>query len=182
MTYQTRRAKLLRAQDELRRRNAEKPIYTKEDRIAEMRDPLPIRFARAVWRGRDCWEWQGWKDRHGYGRIQNAVKNEGKNFKIVWDAQMPDFDFWAIPKGPKNLDLSYKFLAFASDPKVMANQSKYIAYGPTHVDAIPHIAPDVLADLPTNPENMKTALTLDSRFWADHRDELQKRFNAWLAQ
>jgi putative spermidine/putrescine transport system substrate-binding protein len=116
------------------------------------------------------------------GRIQNAVKNEGKNFKIVWDAQMPDFDFWAIPKGPKNLDLSYKFLAFASDPKVMANQSKYIAYGPTHVDAIPHIAPDVLADLPTNPENMKNALTLDSRFWADHRDELQKRFNAWLAQ
>ena len=41
---------------------------------------------------------------------------------------------------------------------------------------------DVLADLPTNPENMKNALTLDSRFWADHRDELQKRFNAWLAQ
>ena len=66
--------------------------------------------------------------------------------------------------------------------KNVANQSKYIAYGPTHVDAIPHIAPDVLADLPTNPENMKTALTLDSRFWADHRDELQKRFNAWLAQ
>lgn len=116
------------------------------------------------------------------GRIYNAIKEDKKNFKIVWDAQMPDFDYWAIPKNPKNLDLSYKFIAYASDPKVMANQSKYISYGPTNVDAIPNIAPDVLKDLPTAPENMKTALTLDSRFWADNRDELEKRFNAWLAQ
>jgi putative spermidine/putrescine transport system substrate-binding protein len=116
------------------------------------------------------------------GRIFKAMKEDKKNFVIVWDAQMPDFDFWAIPKGAKNLDLSYKFLAYASDAKVMANQSKYISYGPTNVDAIPNIAPDVLKDLPTNPDNLKGALTLDSRFWADNRDELEKRFNAWLAQ
>jgi putative spermidine/putrescine transport system substrate-binding protein len=40
----------------------------------------------------------------------------------------------------------------------------------------------VLKDLPTAPENIKTALSTDAQFWADHGDELKKRFNTWLAQ
>jgi putative spermidine/putrescine transport system substrate-binding protein len=116
------------------------------------------------------------------GRIFNAVVNEGKHFKIVWDSQVPDYDFWVIPKGSKKLDLAYKFVAFASDAKVMANQSKYISYGPTNIDAIPNIAEDVLADLPTAPANTKTALVQDYYFWGDKGEELRKRFNTWLAQ
>lgn len=116
------------------------------------------------------------------GRIQKAIDVDKKNFKIVWDHQEPDFDYWVIPKGTPRLDAAYKFLAYASDPKVMANQSKYIAYGPTHADAIPFVAPEVLPNIPTAPENMKTALPIDARFWADNNDELLERFNAWLAQ
>ncbi len=116
------------------------------------------------------------------GRIFDAVKNQGKHFKIVWDGQVPDYDFWVIPKGTKKLDLAYKFLAYASDPKVMANQSKYISYGPTNKDAIANISEDILADLPTAPANMKTALVQDYYFWGDHGEELRKRFNTWLAQ
>jgi len=116
------------------------------------------------------------------GRIFNANRNEGKHFQIIWDHQVPDFDFWAIPKGTPRLDLAYKFVAYASSPEVMANQSKFISYGPTHVDAIPHIAPDVLKDLPTAPDNMATAIALDPQFWADNGEELRARFNNWLAQ
>ena len=32
------------------------------------------------------------------GRIYNANK-EGQNFKIVWDNQILDSNYWAIPKG-----------------------------------------------------------------------------------
>ncbi len=116
------------------------------------------------------------------GRIYDAAKKDGKNFKIVWDGQVPDYDFWVIPKGAKHPADSYKFMAFASDAANMANQSKYIAYGPTNIDAIPNIAPTVLADLPTAPENTKTALVQDYYFWGDHGEELRKRFNTWLAQ
>lgn len=116
------------------------------------------------------------------GRIYDANKNEGKNFVIVWDAQGFDFDYFAIPKGTPNLDAAYKFLAFASDPKVMATQSQYISYGPVHKDAIQFISPDILKDLPTAPENSYNVLHLDSYWWADHRDDLEKRFAAWLAQ
>ena len=115
------------------------------------------------------------------GRIYNANKQEGRHFKIVWDGQLQDFDLWAIPKGAKNLQASYDFIAFASDPTVMANQSKYISYGPTVKAAIPHIAPDVLKDLPTAPENSSNPLVANAEFWGDNGEQLRKRFNDWLA-
>lgn len=116
------------------------------------------------------------------GRIYGAVKNEGKNFKIVWNGQLPDFDLWAIPAGAKNLEASYAFIKYAMDAENMARQSQYISYGPTNVDALPKIAPDVLADLPTAPDNMKGAITLDPQYWGDNGEELDTRFNTWLAQ
>ncbi len=116
------------------------------------------------------------------GRIYDAAKKDGKNFKIVWDGQVPDYDFWVIPKGTKDVDGAYKFIKFASDPVNMSEQSKYISYGPTNVDAIPKITPAVLADLPTAPANTKTELVQDYFFWGDHGEELRKRFNTWLAQ
>jgi len=115
------------------------------------------------------------------GRIGNAIK-EGKNFKIVWDYQEFDWDYWTIPAGTKNIDMAYDFLKFASDPKNMSQQSKYIAYAPTHVDAIGLVDPAIAPTLPTFPDNMKTAITTDLLFWADNNEELTKRFNAWLAQ
>jgi len=115
------------------------------------------------------------------GRIGNAIK-EGKNFKIVWDYQEFDWDFWVIPAGTKNLDGAYDFVKFASDPKNMSQQSKYIAYAPTHKDAIALVDPAIAPTLPTYPDNMKTAIPTDLVFWADNNEELTKRFNAWLAQ
>ncbi|MEX0807470.1 MAG: ABC transporter substrate-binding protein [Dongiaceae bacterium] len=116
------------------------------------------------------------------GRFFDAAKNEGKNFVIVWDAQGFDFDYFAIPKGTPRLETAYKFLAYASDPEIMATQSQYISYGPVHQDAIQYIDPAILKDLPTAPENSANVLYVDSFWWADHREDLEKRFAAWLAQ
>lgn len=115
------------------------------------------------------------------GRIFNANK-EGKHFTIVWDAQAPDLDLWAIPKGAKNLDASYAFINYSTSPDVMKNQSKFISYGPTNTDALPLIDSAILKDLPTAPENMKTALPLNPQFWGDNGEQLRNRFNTWLAQ
>jgi putative spermidine/putrescine transport system substrate-binding protein len=116
------------------------------------------------------------------GRIYDAVKNNGKNFKIVWDGQGMDFNLWAIPSGSKKAEAARKFVAFTVEPDVMAEQSKYISYGPTLKAAIAKVPADILADLPTSPENSKNAFVVSSEFWADHDEELTERFNAWLAQ
>ena len=116
------------------------------------------------------------------GRIYDAVKNSGKNFKIVWDGQAQDFNLWAIPKGSKKLALAQKFVAFTVDPDVMAQQSKFISYGPTVKAAIAKVPADILADLPTAPRNTENAFVVSAQFWADHDEELTERFNKWLAQ
>lgn len=116
------------------------------------------------------------------GRIQTAISEEKKPFAVVWDGQALDFNSWAIPRGAKNLDASYAFIAFASDAEVMATQSKVSAYGPANTDAMTFIAPEVAATLPTSPDHMGNPLVYDVGFWGANGEALTLSFNNWLAQ
>lgn len=116
------------------------------------------------------------------GRIFNAVKEEGKNFIMVWDGQALDYDHFVIPKGHPEAELGYQFIAYASRPDIQKNQSKFISYGPTVKATVPLINPDILKDLPTAPENTQNYYVVNAAWWADHREELAERLNAWLAQ
>ena len=116
------------------------------------------------------------------GRIQNAIDKDKRPFAIVWDNQIVEYDMIAIPKGAKNLDLAYKYLAYAAEPEVSAQLGRHIPYGPVMADATPFVPKDVLSKLPTAPDHMKAYLVGDVEFWGDHGEDLVKRFNAWLAQ
>jgi putative spermidine/putrescine transport system substrate-binding protein len=116
------------------------------------------------------------------GRIQSAIDHDNRPFAIVWNDQIVEYDMIAIPKGAKNLDLAYKYLAYAAEPEVSAQLGRYIPYGPVLADATPFVPKDVLPKLPTAPDHMKTYLVGDVEFWGDHGEDLVKRFNAWLAQ
>ena len=115
------------------------------------------------------------------GRIYNANK-EGKQFRIVWDNQILDSNYWAIPKGAKNVKGSTDFIKFAVAPENLANMTKYIPYGPVRTTAAKFVAPADAANLPTSPQNLTTSLTLDNGFWGDKGDEIRKRFTTWISQ
>lgn len=115
------------------------------------------------------------------GRIYNANK-EGQDFRIVWDNQILDSNYWVIPKGAKNPEASLEFIRYAVEPQVLAGTTKYIPYGPVRASAAEFVTPEDAANLPTSPANMTVALTLDNAFWADNGDEIRKRFTTWLAQ
>ena len=121
------------------------------------------------------------------GRIFNAMAGEGKPFDIVWDGQIYDLDLWAVLKGAPNKDLAMEFLAFSTETEQLAAQASYISYGPARKSSASlvgsyHSNPDLAMgpEMPTAPENFKTALQNDFEFWADNQDELNERFNAWL--
>ena len=116
------------------------------------------------------------------GRIYNAIAKEGKNFKIVWDQQLAELDYWVIPKGTKKKDLALKFIAFATQPKRQGEQTKHISYSPTVKAALPYINPGILPHLPTNPENFKNALQVDTAFWIENLELLTEEFEGWLAK
>lgn len=114
------------------------------------------------------------------GRIFNANK-EGRAFGIVWDNQILDSNYWVIPKGAKDIEGSLAFIRFAVEPKVLAGIAKYIPYGPVRPTAAAEVAAEDAKNLPTSPANLTTSLTLDNAFWADHGDEIRKRFTTWLS-
>ncbi|AZO08451.1 MULTISPECIES: ABC transporter substrate-binding protein [unclassified Mesorhizobium] len=117
------------------------------------------------------------------GRIQNAIDNDKKPFKIVWNNQILEYDMIAIPKGARNPELAYKYLAYISDPKNNAKLASYITYGPVRTDAASFVAADALPKLPNAPDHLAGAyLVADTEFWGDYGEDLVKRFNAWLAQ
>lgn len=124
----------------------------------------------------------------GYnGRFFDAMVGEGKPFEIIWDGQYMDMDMFVIPKDAPNPEAAMEYLKFATDTQRLADQAKYIAYGPsrkssaalvgTYKDGTTEMAPH----MPTNPEYLKTAVMDDPEFWADHDAELTERFNSWLA-
>jgi putative spermidine/putrescine transport system substrate-binding protein len=122
------------------------------------------------------------------GRIFNAVAAEGKTFGIVWDSQIFDLDLWVIPKGAPNKEAALDFLAFSTATEQLAAQASYISYGPARKSSASlvgayHTNPDLAMgpEMPTAPENFGTAIQNDFEFWADNQDELNERFNAWLA-
>ncbi|MBL6932087.1 MAG: ABC transporter substrate-binding protein [Rhodospirillales bacterium] len=122
------------------------------------------------------------------GRIFGAVATEKKPFEIVWDGQVWDLDLWVIPKGAPNKADALKFVAFSTDTKRNAAQASWISYGPVRKSAAPLVGKhategiDMKPHMPTAPGNFKNALQNDFAFWADHADELNEKFSAWLAK
>lgn len=122
------------------------------------------------------------------GRIFNAAVAEGKSFEVVWDGQIMDFDLWAVPMGAPNKDLAMEFIAYSTDTQRLADQASWISYGPArkssgalvglYSDGVTEMAPH----MPTAAANLENALVSGFEFWADNSDELNERFNAWLAK
>ena len=115
------------------------------------------------------------------GRIATAQK-EGKNLKIVWSGNIYDADHWAIPKGTPKKDDAYKYIKFASQPENQKVFSSEITYGPTNLKAVAMLDPKAVADMPTAPANLKGAVASNTKFWVEHGEDLEQRFNAWAAK
>ncbi|WP_299838699.1 ABC transporter substrate-binding protein [uncultured Paracoccus sp.] len=124
----------------------------------------------------------------GYnGRFFDAMVGEKKPFTIIWDGQYMDLDMFAIPKGSPNPEAAMAYLKYATDTQRLADQAKYIAYGPSRKSSAALVGmykdgtTEMGPHMPTNPDHMTSAVMDDPEFWADHDAELSEQFNAWLA-
>ncbi len=116
------------------------------------------------------------------GRITGINRTEGKNFKVVWPGSIYAVDSWVVLKDAANKDAAQDFIAFASLPENQSKLPKYVAYGLPNKAAAAEVPADLAKDLPTNPENMTEAISLNTDFWIDNAETLTQRFNAWLAK
>ncbi len=122
------------------------------------------------------------------GRLFAAIEEEKQPIAMMWEWQVFDLDGWVIPKGGKNIEEVKKLVYFATDTQRLADQAKYISYGPTRKSSAPLVGKhaelgiDMAPHMPTDPKNAAKTLLFNYEWWADHRAELDERFQAWLAQ
>lgn len=122
------------------------------------------------------------------GRIFDAQVVDRKPFGVIWDGEMMDLDVWAIVKGAPHRERAFDFLKFSTDTQRLADQARWIAYAPARKSSLPLVSTHaergvaMMPYMPTAPENMTNAVYLDHRWWADRQDEINQRWNAWLAR
>ena len=122
------------------------------------------------------------------GRLFSVIEEEHQPIAMLWDWQVYDLDGWIVPTGTKHLDAVKKFVRFATDTQRLADQAKYISYGPARKSSAPLVGKhatlgiDMGPHMPTDPKNAKTTLLYNYEFWADNRDDLDAKFQAWLNQ
>lgn len=125
----------------------------------------------------------------GYnGRLFEAIEVDKQPIKMLWDGQAIQLDGWVVPKGGKNTAEVMKYLRWATDTQRLADQAKYISYGPLRASSAPMVGKhadlgiEMGPHMPTAPANMKGAFFYDFEWWADNKDDMAERFESWLAR
>jgi len=124
------------------------------------------------------------------GRLFSLIEEQKQPVGMAWDWQMFDLDGWVIPAGlPEDrLEAVKKFVYFATDTQRLADQAKYISYGPARKSSAPLVGKhatlgiEMAPHMPTDPNNAKNTFVNNYNWWADYRDDLDAQFQAWLAK
>ena len=124
------------------------------------------------------------------GRLFSAIEEQDQPIAMMWDAQVFDLDGWIVPTGlPEDrLARVMDFLRFATDTQRLADQAKYISYGPARESSAPLVGEhaelgiEMAPHMPTDPDNAANTFLYNYEFWADYRDDIDAKFQAWLAQ
>ncbi len=121
------------------------------------------------------------------GRIFNAQILENQSFVIVWDGQLLSIGQISIVAGTPRLEDALKYIMFATSAESLSRVSNRISYSPARKSGAPLVTTHVTAGvdmephMPASPANAAHALHYDWTWWADHQDEMNERFSAWLA-
>ena len=124
------------------------------------------------------------------GRLFSVIEEQKQPVAMLWDAQVFDLDGWIIPAGlsEERKQQALDYIMFATDTQRLADQAKYISYGPARKSSAPLVGQhaelgiDMAPHMPTDPNNAKNTFLYNYEFWADYRDDINAKFQAWLAK
>jgi putative spermidine/putrescine transport system substrate-binding protein len=102
-----------------------------------------------------------------------------RHTRIVWRESLYDMDSWAIPKGSPKRDEAYRFITFSSAAERQKVLSEHVTYGPINRNALELLPARLSGTLPSSTSNLAGALRIDTAFWIEHGDTLERRFNSW---
>jgi spermidine/putrescine-binding protein len=111
------------------------------------------------------------------GRAYNLARN-GTPLKLQWNGALLDPGYLVVLKGAPNKDKAFKYLEYyATHPEHQAAFAKVIGYGIAHKDVGAMLPPEVNDALPSSHPTIRN----DARWYAENRQEIQKRWQEFLA-
>lgn len=124
------------------------------------------------------------------GRLFSVIEEQKQPVAMLWDAQVFDLDGWIIPAGlsPERQARALDYIMFATDTQRLADQAKWISYGPARASSAPLVGQhaelgiEMAPHMPTDPNNAQNTFLFNYEFWADYRDDIETKFQAWLAK
>ncbi|WP_339107776.1 extracellular solute-binding protein [Thioclava sp. GXIMD4216] len=124
------------------------------------------------------------------GRLFSVIEEQHQPVAMLWDMQVFDIDGWIIPAGlpADRLARVKDFIKKETTTEALAREASYISYGPARASSAPLVGKhatlgiDMAPHMPTDPANAKNTLLYNYEWWADYRDDLDAKFQAWLAQ
>ncbi len=121
------------------------------------------------------------------GRVfQTAMRHPGR-LGLIWQGQIYEFDFWAVPKRAPHRERALDFIKFALAPERQALQSRWFPYGPTRISALSMIGKHaelgvaMLPYIPTAKRNFREALQRNRVWWEANKQRLAALFADWKA-
>ncbi len=124
------------------------------------------------------------------GRLFSMIAEQGQPVGMAWNWQMFDLDGWIIPANlsDERKQAALDYVYFATDTQRLADQAKFISYGPARASSAPLVGQhatlgiEMGPHMPTDPNNAENTFVNNYDWWADYRDDLDAKFQAWLSQ
>lgn len=125
----------------------------------------------------------------GYnGRFFDVMVNEDAPIEILWDAQIREFETWAVPRNAEHPEAARAFIRFATGSERLAAFARHLPYGPARHSGAEQVTThaatgiDMRLHIPTHPLNSRRAVRKDESWYASVHDRINERFSAWLAE
>ena len=124
------------------------------------------------------------------GRLFSVIEEQKQPVAMLWDAQIFDLDGWIIPAGlsEERQQRALDYIMFATDTQRLADQAKYISYGPAghrqrrwwvSTPTWVSIWRRTCRPIRKTPRTRSCTTTSSGRIT---RDDIEAKFQAWLAQ
>jgi len=114
------------------------------------------------------------------GRIVRA-NDAGAKYPLLWKTLLYSVDYWAVVKGSPNAKEGMKMVEWITDSKPLLALAETYAVSPANKDAAANPALSV-----KNPGMLSAHVTdglfINTEFWVQNGEDLEQKFNAWLAK
>ncbi len=113
------------------------------------------------------------------GRAQDLI-DKGAPLAIDWNQAKRQIQYLSIVKNSPNAANAQLFIDFALQPKVQAELTRYISYGPTNEAAFKFVRPEDRIKLPSAPEYLTRGFNQDAQWWANNLSMVGEQWQAWV--